>query len=121
MNILGELLAWSGNGEDDFISRVSVFDTQCAAVYLTEKADLAFRPFGLDMFDKLVQACKVVRTQLESEQRDLASNWLATVQSEVPEGTAAAKLLANITSLTRPEAVQTLSRFSTNKQMIPKN
>lgn len=25
---------------------------------LTEKTDLAFRPFGLDLFDKLVKACK---------------------------------------------------------------
>lgn len=35
---------WSGRGEDDSISRVSVFDTQCATVYLTEKTDVAFRP-----------------------------------------------------------------------------
>lgn len=41
---------WSGDGGDEFISRVSVFDTQCATVYLTEKTDVAFRPFGLDLF-----------------------------------------------------------------------
>lgn len=103
---------WAGNGEDDFISRVSVFDTHCAAVYLTEKTDVAFRPFGLDLFDKLVKACKAVRALLESEQRVLASSELATVHNEIPEGTAAAKLLANITSLTRPEAVKTLARLS---------
>ena len=34
---------WAGQGEDEFISRVSVFDSQCAAVYLTEKTDVAFR------------------------------------------------------------------------------
>ncbi|MHC1762933.1 MAG: hypothetical protein AB9869_01320 [Verrucomicrobiia bacterium] len=71
------LRAWAGKGEDDFISRVSVFDTQSAAVYLTEKTDVAFRPFGLDLFDKLVQACKAVRGRLESEQRALASSALA--------------------------------------------
>lgn len=97
---------WAGQGEDDFISRVSVFDTQCAAVYLTEKTDVAFRPFGLDLFDKLVKACKAVRAKLESEQRSLASNALATVQAQAPEGTAVLKLLAGITSLTKPETVQ---------------
>ena len=107
---------WAGTGEDDFISRVSVYDTQCAAVYLTEKTDVAFRPFGLDLFDKLVQACKTARAQLESEQRALASSALGTVQGEVPEGTAVAKLLANVTSLTRPEAVQALSRLSTDEE-----
>ena len=62
---------WAGHGEDEFISRVSVFDTRCAAVYLTEKTDVAFRPFGLDLFDKLVPACKALRIQLEKEQRSL--------------------------------------------------
>lgn len=35
---------WVGTGEDEFVSRVSVFDTQCAAVYLTEKTDVASGP-----------------------------------------------------------------------------
>ena len=107
-----ETREWEGNGDDEFISRVSVFDTRCAAVYLTEKTDVAFRPFGLDLFDKLVRACKAIRTQLEKEQRSLASNELAHLQAQVPEGTAVAKLLANINSLTKPETVQELSRIS---------
>ena len=103
---------WGGHGDDEFISRVSVFDTRSAAVYLTEKTDVAFRPFGLDLFDKLVPACKAIRTQLEKEQRSLASNELAHLQAQVPEDTAVAKLLANINSLTKPEKVQELSRLS---------
>lgn len=102
---------WSGQGEDDFISRVSVFDTQCAAVYLTEKTDVAFRPFGLDLFDKLVKACKTVRSKLEGEQRALGSSVLGTLQEKVPEGTAVAKLLSGISSLTKPETVQALARL----------
>lgn len=103
---------WTGAGEDEFVSRVSVFDTQCAAVYLTEKTDVAFRPFGLDLFDKLVKACKAVRAELESEQRALASNALVAVQAQVPEGTAVAKFLTNISSLTKPDAVEALARLS---------
>ena len=111
-----ETREWEGNGDDEFISRVSVFDTRCAAVYLTEKTDVAFRPFGLDLFDKLVRACKAIRIQLEKEQRSLASNELAHLQAQVPEGTAVAKLLANINSLTKPEAVQGLSRLSPEEE-----
>jgi recombinational DNA repair ATPase RecF len=104
---------WVGTGEDEYISRVSVFDTQCAAVYLTQKTDVAFRPFGLDLFDKLVQACRAVRAKLESEQRPLASNSaLSAVQAQIPESTAAARLLANVSSLTNPETVQALARLS---------
>ena len=103
---------WSGSGGDEFISRVSVFDAQCASVYLTEKTDVAFRPFGLDLFDKLVKACKAVRAKLESEQRALASNALTSVQAEVGDGTVVAKLVTNISSLTRPESVEALATLS---------
>jgi energy-coupling factor transporter ATP-binding protein EcfA2 len=111
-----ELREWSGNGEDGFISRISVFDSQCAAVYLTEKTDVAFRPFGLDTFDKLVKACKAVRARLEIEQRSLALNTLAAVQTQIPEGTAVAKFLTNITSLTKPETVQALARLTLDEE-----
>lgn len=107
---------WAGGSEDEFVSRVSVFDTQCAAVYLTEKTDVAFRPFGLDLFDKLVKACKAVRAKLESEQRALGTNALAAVQTTIPEGTAVAKFLANVSSLTKPEAVQTLAQLSPEEE-----
>ena len=107
---------WVGNGEDEFVSRVSVFDTHCAAIYITEKTDVAFRPFGLNLFDKLVQACKAVRVQLEREQRALTSNSLVPVQAQIPEGTAAEKLLRNITSLTKPEAVHSLARLSSGEE-----
>jgi energy-coupling factor transporter ATP-binding protein EcfA2 len=106
---------WTGQGEDNSVARVSVFDSQCAAVYLTEKTDVAFRPFGLDLFDRLVQACKAVRAKLESEQRSLVSNALDTLQAQVPEGTAVARLLGGLSSLTKPETVQTLARLSSDE------
>ena len=107
---------WTGQGEDDFISRVSVFDTQCSAVYLTEKTDVAYYPLGLDLFDKLVKACQAVRSNLESEQRALGSGDLSAVQMQVSEGTVVAKLLENITSLTPPETVSRLARLLPEEQ-----
>ncbi len=107
---------WTGQEEDEYISRVSIFDAQCAAVYLTEKTDVAFRPFGLDLFDKLVKACKFIRSQLEKEQRALASNALVSVQALIPEGTAVAKLLTNINSLTKTETVRKLSRLTAEEE-----
>ncbi|WP_311982487.1 AAA family ATPase [Bradyrhizobium japonicum] len=111
-----ETREWTGSDEDESISRVSVFDTQSAAVYLTEKTDVAFRPFGLDLFDKLVKACKAIRANLEAEQRALASNALSAVQPQIPDGTAVAKLLASISSLTNPEAAQALARLSPEEE-----
>jgi DNA repair ATPase RecN len=107
---------WVGGDADEFISRVSVFDTQCAAVYLNERTDVAFLPFGLDLFDKLVKACRAVRSRLESEQRALNTNALAPIVAQIPPGTAAAKLVGNITSLTKPEAVRAVTRLSTEEE-----
>ena len=107
-----EAREWTWQEEDEFISRVSVFDSRSAAVYLTEKTNVAFRPFGLDLFDKLVRACNAIRDQLSAEQRALASNELAHLKERVPEGTAVATLLANINVLTKPEQVSELSRLS---------
>jgi energy-coupling factor transporter ATP-binding protein EcfA2 len=107
---------WAGGSEDQFVSRVSIFDTQCAAVYLTEKTDVAFRPFGLDLFDKLVKVCKAVRAKLESEQQALGTNALTAVQTAIPDGTAVAKFLANVSSLTKPEAVKALAELSPEEE-----
>ena len=107
---------WVGQGEDEFVSRVSVFDAHCAAVYLTEKTDVAFRPFGLDLFDQLVRACKAIRIQLDREQQSLASSQIAILRSQVPEGTAVASLLGNITSLTKPETVKGLAHLSVEEE-----
>ena len=107
---------WAGQGANEFISRVSVFDAHCAAVYLTEKTDVAFRPFGLDLFDQLVRACKAIRVRLEREQQSLAANSLTSLQQRLPEGTAVAELLSNITSLTKPETVQNLAHLTAEEE-----
>ncbi len=106
---------WAGQPGDDFISRVSVFDTRSAAVYLTEKTDVAFRPFGLDLFDKLARACNAIHERLEKERRSLASNELALLQTQISDGTAVAGLLANVNVLTTPEMVWELSRLSSDE------
>lgn len=107
---------WTGGDVDEFISRVSIFDTQCAAVYLNERTDVAFLPFGLDLFDKLVRACKAVRAKLETEQRSLNTNALAAIVAQIPQGTAAAKLAGGITLFTKPEAVQAVTRLTPEEQ-----
>ena len=108
---------WSGNNDKDkFLSQVSVFDTQCAAVYLTERTDVAFRPFGLDLFDKLVKACKAVKEQLERERPPLSSNTLTSIQHQIPGSTGAAKLLKNITQSTKPEDVHKLTQLSVEEE-----
>ena len=108
---------WAGDGEDEFISCVSVFDSQSAVVYLTERTDVAFRPFGLDLFDKLVQACKAIRVQLEKDQHALNQGGIAELQEKVVPDTSVGRLLSNITSLTNPETVRSLGALSDEENL----
>lgn len=101
-------LAWNDQDEThDALGHVSVFDSKCAAVYLREKTDVAFRPFGLDLFDKLSDACEAVRKALEKEKRELARRHVDL--PDLAEETAAHALVSNITSLTEPKKVKKLS------------
>jgi hypothetical protein len=89
------------------LAAVSVFDGQCAPVYIRDKTDVAFRPFGLDVFDKLSSACGELRKRLEGEQALLRN--AAAILPRVPDGTRVAALFSNLTSLTKPDDVRTLA------------
>jgi len=53
------------------LSAASVFDSDCAAVHIREKNEVAFRPFGLDVPDELAAACQAVKDALTTEQKQL--------------------------------------------------
>lgn len=110
------LREWSEGEADDYISRVSVFDSQCATVYLTEKTDVAFRPFGLDLFDKLVKACKTVREKLESEKQVYASSLLEKLEAKIPEETSTAKLLSALNFRANPVKIYQDAQLSEQEQ-----
>ena len=106
----GLVQEWTGDGEDESIARVSVFDRHSEAVYTTQKTDVAFRPFGLDLFDRLSKVCVAVRARLEREQRSMNVSAIQTLA--IPENTAAAKLVSRLSSLTKPEEVIALGTLS---------
>ncbi len=98
----------------DALATVSVFDSGCAPVYLRDKTDVAFRPFGLDIFDKLAALCGEIRTRIESEKTRL--NALAPSLPTIPEGTKARSAIDHLTSLTNPDVVRALATLSAEEQ-----
>lgn len=94
----------------DELAAVSVFDTSAAQVYVADKTEVRFRPFGLDVLDKLADACTKVKTRLDQERSALANQtarWPA-----MPSGTAAGDLLAGVTALTPREDVKRLATLT---------
>lgn len=103
--------SWRDRPEiDEALSRVSVFDRQCASVYVTKRMDVAFRPMGLDVFDRLAAICEEVRKVLDRERSDLAGQ--VTQMPNVPSNTKVASFLENLTALTDPEQMHMLGTLS---------
>jgi len=92
------------------LSRVSVFDRHCASVYVAEQTDVAYRPLGLDLFDKLSDVCEGVRRVLEGERKALEA--AAAHLPDVAIGTKVHELLSRLTSLTKPDDVKRLAALS---------
>ena len=51
------------------LSAVSVFDADCAAVHVEDKNDVAFRPYGLDVPERLASVCQRLKARLESAKK----------------------------------------------------
>ena len=102
---------WDDNkSPNTALSRVSVFDHHCASVYISKRTDVAFRPMGLDLFDRLSDASEAVKKVLEKERNSLESQRLPAL--DVAQGTAVHELVTNLTSLTDPTVVQELASLS---------
>lgn len=99
------------NANNSGLGRISVFDRHCASVYIADKTDVAFRPLGLDLFDKLSDACETLRTILEKERKQLVAPP-GPIVPNVPEGTTVHNLVSHLTSLTDPEAIKQLAALS---------
>jgi len=110
-----EPTAWvTGSPSHGALAAVSVFDSDCAPVYLRDKTDVAFRPFGLDIFDQLANICAEVRSRLEAEKARL--NALSPILPIFPEGTRARSLVGNLSSLTNPDELRALATLSATEQ-----
>jgi AAA domain len=92
------------------LAAVNVFDAQCAPVYLRDRTDVAFRPFSLDVFDKLSTSCGELRKRLDREVADL--NRAPVALPAAPPGTRVATTLAGLTSLTKPDDIRALATLS---------
>lgn len=111
-------LAWKDQETHEALGRVSVFDSHSAGVYIREKTDVAFRPFGLDLFDKLSDASEAIRRVLEKERKELAT--LELDLPDLPAGTSAHGLVSSISSLTDPDEVRKLATLSVaEKDRLP--
>src|SRR5262245_26391230 len=92
------------------LSAVSVFDSDCGAVHISAKNEVAFRPFGLDIPDELAAVCQRVRDALAAEQRQLEKARNAIFAKPLwKDTTAVGKALAALKHDTDFKGIETLA------------
>src|SRR5258705_9127281 len=101
---------WAANiSSPPELSQVSVFDAATATVYAEERTDVAFRPFGLDVFPKLVNACDRLRALIQHEISSLGPDRQFTeLLGETPVG----DLLRSLTKEGAENTVTNLARLT---------
>jgi hypothetical protein len=104
-------LTWSeSENASTSLAAVSVFDSHCASVYIKDKTDVAFRPFGLDIFDKLAALCAEVKAQLEREQKAIEQS--AQTMPVFADGTKIRGMIDSLSALSSVDDLRELSVLS---------
>lgn len=92
------------------LSAVSVFDSRTANVHVDETNDVAYTPFPMKLLERLVQACRAVKSKLDAE--------INTIEAQTPnvlkepdcaDDTAVGRLLASLSNTTTAEQVEALA------------
>jgi energy-coupling factor transporter ATP-binding protein EcfA2 len=96
------------------LSAVSVFDSAAAQVYVEEKTELRFRPFGLDVIDRAASTCVSVKKLLDGEVEALQAR--AIKLPAIAPHTEAGRLLATLTALTPRKEVDRLGTMTPDEQ-----
>ena len=63
---------------NDELASISFFVSDCAEQYIQRKNDVAYIPFGLDLFDKLSQVVDLVKDKIKSDGDDVDIGKIAT-------------------------------------------
>jgi hypothetical protein len=100
----------NGNPPPESLSRVAVFDSNCARVFVDEANDVVYMPYGLDVFAKLATLCKTFKDRLDGEIRVLPS--APAVLTEFSDSTVVGKLVTRLKQDTPSQDIEALAQFT---------
>jgi hypothetical protein len=106
-------LTWRDEATSPALSAVSYFDSDCATIYVASANDIAFTPFGLDLFEKLAGACRALKESLDRDQQNLQKQQPACLkQPPVGAGTKVAEAIKTLSATSDVDAFKTLAALS---------
>ena len=102
-----------GKVSPDALATISVFDSRCARVYVDDKNDVAYLPYGLEVFDDLARAYDELKTQLNAEIASISIDDGGFV--DLKKDTAVGRILSTLSSTTKIDDLIKLAKFNASE------
>lgn len=99
------------------LSAISVFDSECGSLYVSQENELSFRPLGLDLFDKLVETAGWIGEEVQRRTSILEQQKNPLLSTPpVNRDTAVGQLLHGLTAKTKQAAVESIANLSDSER-----
>lgn len=112
VNGTGDVKRWASGEENDelqALSAVSVYDVDATPIYIDKNNELAYRPFGLDVYDRLVRVCDQVKSEIS---RRIATHAAARPNLDELKGEhAVGQLIGGLTAETPEAEIDALAQW----------
>lgn len=108
---------WSSDSEPPIeLSNVSFFDSKCAHQYVESKNNVAYRPYGLDILDRLVQVVDLVKIEINKDIQQLNATLIQPDSFHVDTEVGKLIVLMKSDSSVTWEKVETLATLSQDEE-----
>ena len=118
---LGEIprtsLWQDGASCEPLLSLVSIFDSECASVQVTETNEIAFKPFALQLLESLARVSTDMKQRLTLERNTLQSGLKGSIFSQqFRPTTQVGKIVHNLNAYTSVDELREYAQQSVNDQ-----
>lgn len=96
----------------EILSKVAVFDSKCARIIINDKNELQYRPYGTDVFEKLVTLINSFKSRLENEKPKPEKPEIANLALEA-QGT---EFYQNLSAETTMEKIKVFETWHTGDE-----
>lgn len=96
------------------LSKIAVFDSHCARVFVDDQAEVSYVPYGMEVLRELAGGMQAAQKLLEAELR--GAKFDMTKLSSLAGDNVVGRMRASLSRTTEPKTVEQLANFSQEEQ-----
>lgn len=99
------------------LAGISVFDSRTANVHVDETNDVAYTPYPMKLLERLVQACRLVKSRIDEEVRQIAVQTPHALETPAcSPDTEVGRLISSLSETTSAERVEELAALAEDEE-----